>query len=329
MKIQNLHYVKKSLERTFTLFPKLAPEIRALTLQETIETKPRRLQLTLFSQKQRLGIDSVNEASFYLENGDPSDPGFSTHESRTVPPILQLNRELRSKGTIFHDYVELKYHPGDDRGLIYLPTSDMVFISKYKVPNLDPSEFKASLIAANCLQKVKSIAISTAHRHFWSFVQDFKNYSGLELVFIVLKEDLGVGVREWDVNTKDDLVDSRLSCRTEILFEVLHQSNKWTAGYGVPGVKLRDRSLSSYKLAETLETLVFEMARGEGKNKVAPNIRFVRLVRSCKTLEKLEEEAWQRMNPWERTQASAERAMREAYESHRLGCFLRSRSRRL
>jgi hypothetical protein len=119
--------------------------------------------------------------------------------------------------------------------LIYLPKSNIIFISKKTVPQLDPEKLKSSLVAANCFQNARSIAISATHAKCWSFIQGLKNYESLELVFIVLEQCTAARERRWGVDGNDDLVDTRLSCKEEILFEVLHERYIWSYKYQIPG----------------------------------------------------------------------------------------------
>jgi hypothetical protein len=186
----------------------------------------------------------------------------------------------------------MKHNPTDARGLICLPDVDMIFISKKDAAGLNPQAFNESLLASNCLHKLKSIAVSATHPHFWAFIQDFKNYASLELVFIVVSEaEHDARVRKWGLdNGQDDFIDSRLSCKKEILFEVLHPSNVWAGSDAIPGVKTKNSRPATYREPEVIEQLVVEMARGQGKERVAPNIRFVRLVKCQKTQEDIARE---------------------------------------
>jgi hypothetical protein len=214
---------------------------------------------------------------------------FSTYELRTVPPILQVSKHFRAKGTPFHDYIELKFLQRDARGLIYLPSADMIFISKAGAEKVTPQAFRASLIASKSLQKVKSIALSVAHPKFSAFVKDFKNYGGLELVFMVLTEMGEAGDRRWGLENTEEIVDTRLTCKKEILFEVIDPSNLWVTNVSIPGVFSKSRALPIHREPEVMEQLVMEMARGQGNVRVAPNVRFVRLVKCFK--EQHQEEA--------------------------------------
>ncbi|KAH8761379.1 hypothetical protein BGZ57DRAFT_904743 [Hyaloscypha finlandica] len=165
----------------------------------------------------------------------------------------------------------------------------MIFISKAGAENVTPPAFRASLIATKSLQKVKSIALSVAHPKFSAFVKDLKNYGSLELVFIVLTETEEAGDRRWGLENTEEIVDTRLTCKKEILFEVIHPSNLWVTNVSIPGVKSKGRALPMHREPEVMEQLVMEMARGQGNVRVAPNIRFVKLVKCFK--EQLQEEA--------------------------------------
>jgi hypothetical protein len=167
----------------------------------------------------------------------------------------------------------------------------MIFISKAGAEKLTPQAFRARLIATKSLQKVKSIALSVAHPNFSAFVKDFKNYGGLELVFVVLTEMEEAGDRKWGLENTEEIVDTRLTCKKEILFEVIHPSNLWVTNVSIPGVKSKSRALPMHREPEVMEQLVMEMARGQRNVRVAPNIRFVRLVKCLKTQGQLQKEA--------------------------------------
>jgi hypothetical protein len=104
------------------------------------------------------------------------------------------------------------------------------------------------------------------------------------LVFIVLTKTEEAGDRRWGLENTGEIVDTRLTCKKEILFEVIHPSNLWVTNVSIPGVKSKSRALPMHREPE-----VMEIARGQGNVRVAPNIRFVRLVKCFK--EQLQEEA--------------------------------------
>jgi hypothetical protein len=260
-----LSYIDKT-QFTFALFPKLSTEIKAQIIRHLIDTQPCRLLLRLSPQNGQTGTRFTN-----LEC--------------PIPPILQVNKELRAKGTPLHNYVELKHNAADAQGLICRAEIDMIFISK-QASTLTAETFKKSLLASDCLHKVKSIAISVTHPHFWAFIKDFKTYSGLELVFIVVSEEEHPSrLRKWGLtNDQDDLIDCRLSCKKEILFEVLHPSNDRAASDAIPGVMTKNHRRVTYREPEVMEKLVMEMARDKGEGEMAaPDVRFVRLVKCQKT----------------------------------------------
>lgn len=177
--------------------------------------------------------------------------------------------------------------------MICLPELDMIYISRERAECLTASVFKDSLLASKCLHRIKSIAISTAHPNFAGFIDDFKNYSGLELVFIVVGEtsgndhradegDVNAIPRRWGINDGEELVDSRLASKREILFEVLHQLDASATNYQIPGLDFdyTQHGVASFRRAAVLQQLVMKMARGGGGGlRVSPNVRFVRVVK--------------------------------------------------
>jgi hypothetical protein len=110
----------------------------------------------------------------------------------------------------------------------------------------------------------------------------------LELVFIVLTEMEEAGDRKWGLENTEEIVDTRLTCKKEILFEVIHPSNLWITNVSIPGVKSKSRALPMHREPEVMEQLVMEMVRGQGNVRVALNIWFVRLVKCLKTQEQLQ-----------------------------------------
>jgi hypothetical protein len=188
-------------------------------------------------------------------------------------------------GTPLYNFVELKHKKEDTRGLICLPSTDMIFISKKEAAGLTPELFEASLLASKCLHKLKCIAISVTHPRFRAFISDSRNYTALELVFVVVNEaEDDSECRQWGLdNHSGDLVDSRLSSKKEILFEVLHPSNPYAGRHTIPGIKIKGGRSATHRDPEALEELVLEMSRRQKEGRFAPNVRFVRLAKCLKT----------------------------------------------
>jgi hypothetical protein len=185
-----------------------------------------------------------------------------------VPVQLQVNSEIRSDAFNVHGFHVLK-EKGDTHGLVFNPEIDMLVLDSRYAVNISPLGLQEAAHASQVLGKIRSIAISHWRFDFDEFIESFKNYTNLELVFIIL-EGLPQRIR-WGTAE-----EPRVSEESEIMFEILDidgESHKnW--GLDLPHFRTPTGEFESTFSGE-IKHLHWIMSRAGG---VTPQIRYVRAV---------------------------------------------------
>lgn len=144
----------------------------------------------------------------------------------------------------------------------------LVLDSRYAA-NISPLGLQEAAHASQVLGKIRSIAISHWRFDFDEFIGSFKNYTNLELVFIIL-EGLPQRIR-WGTAE-----EPRVSEESEIMFEILDidgDSHKnW--GLDLPHFRTPTGEFES-TFSGGIKHLHWIMSRAGG---VTPQIRYVRAV---------------------------------------------------
>jgi hypothetical protein len=240
----------KSPTRTiFTLFPKLTLELRMIIWKIHLEGNPGRIELAVANHSSRLEFRG-------------NIPGNLRQGSR------QIRKEALSK----HGYVELKRTPEDTSGILFNPSVDMLYLSRstgllvYSFLAYHPDSLLKSLRESKALDTMKSIAIPVKQPRFYKFIETFRLYPSLELVFVVVGQELFMKDKDWVTNGRN-LAGKLEGLKFDILeTETLQRLGGWSQAHlwSKQGWEVRLQKL---------------MARGEGEGKVTPRVEVVQAIR--------------------------------------------------
>lgn len=181
-----------------------------------------------------------------------------------VPVQLQVNSEIRSDAFNVHGFHELK-EKGDTHGLVFNPELDMLVLDSMYAVDISAQGLQDAARASQVLGKIRSIAISHWHYDLDEFIESFKNYTNLELVFIITGDPQR---KPW--RTAEE---PRVSEESEIMFEILdtNASSRDYWGMEVPRFHTPTGQFES-RSSQQIKHLHRVMSRAGG---VTPQIRFV------------------------------------------------------
>ncbi len=183
-----------------------------------------------------------------------------------VPAQLQASHEVRDHAFSLNGYAELK-RTGEDSGIIFHPEVDMLYLDEIYAEDCSAKCLKDTALRCQVLDKIRCIAISTSHTEFLKFIDSFRYYQNLELVFVVMKE--GPQRRLWGVAE-----ETRVSEQMEIMFEVI-DTHAPLGDYRIPRIHIPSEKFER-EHSNRLRGLYRRMAR---PGRVTPQIRFVRSVK--------------------------------------------------
>jgi len=182
-----------------------------------------------------------------------------------VPVQLQVNSEIRSDAFNVHGFYVLK-EKGDTHGLVFNPEIDMLVLDEMDAVSISAQSLQDAARASQVLDKIRSIAISPYRFKFYELVESFKNYTNLELVFVVVAE--GPQRKPWGTAE-----EPRVSEESEIMFEILdtdaNSDEYFVPRFHTPTGQFESRESGKIKNLHKL------MSRAGG---ITPQIRFVRAV---------------------------------------------------
>jgi hypothetical protein len=185
-----------------------------------------------------------------------------------LPVQLQVNSEIRSDAFNVHGFHVLK-EKGDTHGLVFNPEIDMLVLDSRYAVDISAQGLQDAARASQVLGKIRSIAIS-----YWSwrfefddFIESFKNYTNLELVFIILEG--GPPRKRWGTAE-----EPRVSEESEIMFEILDTDADSHDEYWLPRFHTPTGQFES-RFSREIKHLHWIMSRAGG---VTPQIRYVRAV---------------------------------------------------
>jgi hypothetical protein len=183
-----------------------------------------------------------------------------------VPVQLQVNSEIRSDAFNVHGFHELK-EKGDTHGLVFNPELDMLVLVPNYAVDISAQSLQDAARASQVLGKIRSIAISLWHYDLDEFIESFKNYTNLELVFIITGDP--------QRNPWGTAKERRVSEESEIMFEILdtNASSRDYWGMEVPRFHAPTGQFES-RSSQQIRHLHRAMSRAGG---VTPHIRFVRV----------------------------------------------------